>query len=273
MNIVFDSPIVSTDWLLQHINTPNLIVLNASIAKVTDASDVAKQLCIPNSQFFDIKKKFSDVNARFPNTVPSASQFTKEAKALGINKDSAIVVYDDKGMYSSARAWWLFKAFGHQNVVVLDGGLPQWLEEDKPKTTSYVFQDKHGDFESNYNPSYFKFFKDIDGLINEDACLILDARSQDRFEGLVDEPREGLRSGHIPSSKSLSYTRLFDGNLLKSKSEISEIFRNLIDSQEHLVFTCGTGVTACILALCAEYVDHKSISVYDGSWTEYGSLT
>lgn len=273
MNIVFDSPLVSTDWLLEHIDAPNLVILNASIAKVTDASDVTTQQYIPNSQFFDIKKKFSDVNAPFPNTVPSIVQFTTEARNLGINKNTAIVVYDDKGIYSCARAWWLFKAFGHDNVAVLDGGLPQWLTEEKPIAESYALNDVQGNFESSYNTSYFKFFKDMDALIKEDACLILDARSKDRFEGIIEEPREGLRSGHIPSSKSLPYTRLFDGNLLKSKSEISEIFRNLIDSQEHLVFTCGSGITACILALCAEYVNYKNLSVYDGSWTEYGSLT
>jgi thiosulfate/3-mercaptopyruvate sulfurtransferase len=273
MTIVFDSPLVSTDWLLKHIDAPNLMILNASIAKVTDASDVAVQQYIPNSQCFDIKHKFSAVEARFPNTVPSAEQFTREAQKLGINKDTAIVVYDDKGIYSCARAWWLLKAFGHDNVAVLDGGLPQWLAEEKPTTNSYVSKVEDGNFESHYNTSYFKFFDNMETLIQDHTCLILDARSTDRFDGSKEEPRAGLRSGHIPSSKNLPYTNLFNGNLLKSQSEISEIFRNLIDSQEHLVFTCGSGVTACILALCAEYTNHKNLSVYDGSWTEYGSLT
>lgn len=272
MQITFNSPLVSTTWLLEHIDASNLVILNASMQKVTDHTDTATHSYIPNSQFFDIKREFSAIDAPFPNTVPRTDQFIAASRKLGINKDTAIVVYDDKGIYSCARAWWLFKAFGHDKVAVLDGGLPQWIAEEKPTTKKYINREL-GDFNAALNPQYFKFFDDMSAVINDTNCLILDARTSDRFNGEKEEPRAGLRSGHIPNSKNLPYAHLFTHNLLKSPSEIREIFRKLIDKETALVFSCGSGITACILALCANYIGLKNLSVYDGSWTEYGSLT
>ncbi|NQX85948.1 MAG: sulfurtransferase [Flavobacteriaceae bacterium] len=272
MDVVLDTPLVSTNWLMKHINATNLVILNTSM-KAKEVKGETLLQYIPNSQYFDIKYKFSAMEAPFPNTIPSAAQFAIEAQKLGIHKNTAIVVYDDKGIYSCARAYWLFKAFGHDNVAVLDGGLPQWLIENKPVINTYIKTLETGNFESEYNSSYFKHFEDIQSLINIETCLILDARSKARFNGTEKELRIGLRSGNIPNSKSLPYTNLFDGYTLKSRAEINEIFNNLIVEQEQLVFTCGSGITACILALCALHVNYKNLSVYDGSWTEYGSLT
>ena len=267
------SSLVSVEWLHKNLNAPNLIVLDGSMKKVTDSSNELLNIQIPNALFFDIKNKFSDVNAQFPNTVPSEAHFTQEAQNLCINANSFIVVYDDKGIYSSARVWWLFKAFGFKNVAVLDGGLPEWIASDyttEKKTNRLV--DK-GNFKAKYNPKYFKFFKDIQVLKDDSNCLILDARNASRFNGEVEEPRVGLRSGHILNSKSLPYTLLFNGNILKPKAELKQIFDALINEEKKLVFSCGSGVTACVLALAAELSGIDNISVYDGSWTEYGSLT
>lgn len=205
--------------------------------------------------------------------MPSEKQFTREAQNLGINKNSAVVVYDDKGIYSSARAWYLFKAFGFNNVAVLDGGLPEWEQ------ANYILEDKtdfefpHGNFVGTYNPDYFNFFSEIEPISNNPDCLILDARSNKRFEGLVPEPRIGLRSGNIPNSVNLPFASLLNGNCLKSKEELKTIFNTLNVSEKNLVFSCGSGITACILALAAEMAGYNDLSVYDGSWTEYGSLT
>ena len=267
------SPIVSVEWLNQNLEASNLIILDASIKKVTsdDIQQTSKQ--IPSTRYFDIKHRFSNTAAPFPNTVSSQKQFINESRYLGINNASAIVVYDDKGIYSSARAWYLFKAFGFNNIAVLDGGLPDW-EKARFKTEDKTEREfSLGDFIGIYNPDYFKFFNDIISISNNPDCLILDARSSDRFNGLVDEPRKGLRSGHIPNSLSLPFGSLLNGNCLKPKEELKSIFQELNAVNKKLVFSCGSGITACILALAANVLDNDNISVYDGSWTEYGTLT
>ena len=266
-------PIVSVDWLNNNLEASNLIVLDATMKKVTDSSSEQSTIQIPSARFFDIKNTFSNTSNPFPNAVPSEEQFSTEAQKLGINKDSAIVVYDAKGIYSSARVWWLFKAFGHDNIAVLNGGLPEWLKANYKTESKQNKEFELGDFVANYNPEYFKFFDDIQNSIYNKNDLILDARSADRFNGLVEEPREGLRSGHIPNSKSLPYSELFDENKLKSDDELTSIFNTFNSTEKNLIFSCGSGITACILALGADLAGYKNLSIYDGSWTEYGSLT
>jgi thiosulfate/3-mercaptopyruvate sulfurtransferase len=271
--VIIESPLVSSQWLHQNLNASNIVVLDASIPKVTDNNSLEETIQIPHTRFFDIKNKFSDVSAKFPSAVPSVDQFTNEAQKLGINKDSAIVIYDDKGIYSSARAWYLFKAFGCNNVAVLDGGLPGWKKESFQIEDKTSLEIEGGNFEGKYNSEYFKFFDDVKSISNDSKCLILDARSSNRFKGAVPEPREGLRSGTIPNSRNLPFTDLINGNCLKSNEELKAIFNNLAKPDKKLIFSCGSGITACILALAAEMVNYKNLSVYDGSWTEYGSLT
>lgn len=264
-----NSPLVSVEWLKKHCNASNLILLDATINKVIDETSIR----IPNARFFDIKKKFSDTSAPFPSALPSKEQFQQEARLLGINKSSLIVVYDDKGIYSSARAWWLFKTFGFKNVAVLDGGLPEWqrqeLEIENYKNEVYAL----GDFEVRYVPDLMTDFNGINAFSGDSKTLIVDARSEERFKCLVDEPRAGLRRGTIPNSKNIPYTQLLNGYKLKPKAEISEIFNNLVVDKPKIVFSCGSGITACVLALGATLSDYKNLTVYDGSWTEYGSLT
>lgn len=267
--IKHNMPLVSVNWLNANKDAANLIVLDATINKVIN-SDSKRIL---NARFFDIKKKFSDISAPFPSTLPSKEQFQTEAQNLGINNDACIVVYDDKGIYSSARVWWLFKVFGYDNVAVLDGGLPEWelngfsVNNYKPETYS------KGNIEFDFNSELMTNFEGVNQFsINENA-LIVDARSEQRFKCLVDEPREGLRRGTIPNSKNLPFTDLFEGNTLKSISKMSEIFSNLEIENKTLVFSCGSGITACVVALAATLCNYNNLIVYDGSWTEYGSLT
>ena len=264
-----NTSLVSGKWLKTNLEASNLIVLDATINKVINKTSER----IPNARFFDIKKKFSDVNAIFPSTLPSTVQFQTEARALGINQDSLIVVYDDKGIYSSARVWWLFKTFGFDNVAVLDGGLPEW-ESSGFKVEAYTEQVyPKGDFEAIYNSKLMTNFKGVNTYSRESKTLIIDARSDTRFKCLVDEPREGLRRGTIPNSVNMPYTAILNGNIMKSKAELSTIFNTLVEDNTKLVFSCGSGITACILALAATICDYKNLVVYDGSWTEYGTLT
>ena len=271
--VLIDTPLVSVKWLNQNLSASNIILFDASIKKVTGDSLKDKSEQISNTRFFDIKKNFSDVSAPFPNTVPTETQFIEEAQSLGVNNDSAVVVYDDKGIYSSARAWYLFKAFGFNNIAVLDGGLPEWKKvgfqvETKSDRNDFL----KGNFVGKYNCIYFKFFEDIKDISNDVGCQILDARSNERFTRLVPEPRTGLRRGNIRNSMSLPFASLMNGNCLKPKEELMVIFNQFSNSDKKLVFSCGSGITACILALASEIIGLKDISVYDGSWTEYGTL-
>lgn len=269
----FHKPIVSVEWLHSNMHATNLIVLDASIPKAVENKDTTNDFCIPDARFFDIKKKFSDTQAPFPNTFPSEEQFEREAQNLGINADSFIVVYDDKGIYSSPRVWWLFKAFGFNNVAVLDGGLPAWIEAYYPLARKEPYNGAKGNFKAQLQSGFMKFFDDVKELSASKSDCIIDARSERRFKGLEAEPREGLRSGNIPNSKNITYTQLLNGNKLKTVSEIEAIFENIVPENTSITFSCGSGITACILALGAELINYKNISVYDGSWTEWGSLT
>ncbi|MCB0382276.1 MAG: sulfurtransferase, partial [Psychroserpens sp.] len=205
---------------------------------------------------------------------PSEKQFQEEAQRLGVNNDSVIVVYDNKGIYWSPRVWWLFKTFGLKTIAVLDGGLPEWKQQGFETLSGKSHRNWiKGNFSATYDNSKMCFFDDILKLTHANAVQILDARSEARFKGLVPEPRNGLRSGTIPNSKNLPYTNLFKGNCFKSTQELKEIFGTFNIEEKSLIFSCGSGITACILALAAEITGHQKNTVYDGSWTEYGTLT
>lgn len=265
-------PIVSVEWLNTHLNDEHLIVLNATITKVVGNASEIENIQIPNTQFFDIKKEFSNVNAEFPNTIPSEEQFQNATKKLGINTNSKIVVYDDLGIYSSPRAWWLFKAFGFNNVAVLNGGLPEWINKGFNTEAKQENTKPFGNFIASYNPENVVFFNDLETISEDNNYKIIDARSSDRFNCIVPEPRQGLRSGTIPNSLNLPYNQVLNGNTIKSKEELVGVFNGLANKNQHLVFSCGSGITASILALASTIAGYNN-SVYDGSWTEYGSLT
>ncbi len=263
--------IVSVDWLNNHLNHPKVVVLNATIPKVS--SDFKAEIHqIPNARFFDIKKAFSDVSAEFPNTIPSEIQFQTEAQKLGINQDDFIVVYDEIGVYSSPRAWWLFKTFGHNNVAVLDGGFPEWNAHQLSTEIKSEKQYHLGNYTAKYNPNNVVYFESLDAIKKDPNFKIIDARSKDRFMCRVPEPRQGLRSGQIPNSVNLPYQMVLDGHKFQKKEHIVSTFKNLADNNQHLVFSCGSGITASILSLAATISEYNN-SVYDGSWTEYGTLT
>lgn len=266
--------IVSVKWLKENLDTTELVILNTSIPKAGARLDISLgERLIPHTRFFDIKNKFSDVSAPFPSTFPSEEQFTEQAQLLGINNDSIIVVYDDKGIYSSARAWWLFRAFGYRNVAVLDGGLPQWNNYNYNTEIYQAYKGKKGNFIGLENRGLIKFFEDIKVESQNKSHGIIDARNEKRFKCLVDEPRAGLRRGTIPNSINLPFEKLFDGYCLKNVDELKHIFNALIKPTDKMTFSCGSGITACILALGATLAGYNDISIYDGSWTEYGTLT
>jgi thiosulfate/3-mercaptopyruvate sulfurtransferase len=271
MQLQITNPIVSVDWLQEHIHVTNLVVLNGTIPKVAGTS-VEETQQIPNARFFHIKKVFSVLDAPFPNTMISVEAFTEKAQALGINQDSAIVVYDELGIYASPRVWFMFKSMGFDNIAVLDGGLPEWKAKNYETEGKTKYSGVAGDFQGKDKLHLFKNYKGMLSAMENISNTILDARSEARFTGKVPEPRAGLRSGQIPNSQNLPYAKLLNGHTFKSKEALETIFSSFAKEDSPFIFSCGTGITACILALAAEYSGHTDYFVYDGSWTEWGNL-
>ena len=264
--------IVDVDWLYKNLNHSNLIIFDATIEKVTDnQSTKDNQKYIPKSIFFDLKNTFSDQESILPNTVIPFSKFELEAQKLGISNKSCIVVYDNLGIYSSPRVFWLFRLMGFYNIAVLSGGLTAWIENKLPTVSERKQIEVKGDFTANYTPEFFSSVTDVRKAISERAISIIDARGEDRFLGLTNEPRKGLRSGHIPNSSNIPYTKVLNGGKLTSKESLKKIFKSKEVPQKKAIFSCGSGITASILALAYEYIGNRNYSVYDGSWTEWGS--
>ena len=273
-SLQINKPLVSVNWLYQHLDATNLVVLNGTLPKVAlkENQSILVDNQIPNTRFFDIKKEFSIQGAQFPNTALKPVDFQEKARKLGINKDSCIVVYDEYGIYSSARVWWLFKTMGFDNVAVLDGGFPLWKTHEFPVEKKQTHFYSKGNFTANYNQELLINAANVLAAVSDSKKQILDARSSDRFFSLVSEPRAELRSGHIPNSKNLPYTSLLNGTILKSTEDIEKLFTALKVEKKQLIFSCGSGVTACVLALGATLLGCNNVAVYDGSWTEWGSL-
>lgn len=272
MSLKINKSIVSVDWLNNHLNDDNLIILDCTMPKVTAKSSVKKDKeQIKGAIFFDIKKVFSDVNAAFPNTIISPEEFQIKAQNIGVNKNSLIVCYDDLGIYSSPRVWWMFQLMGFKNIAVLDGGLPLWKEKnyivEKPLTRNFL----KGDFTVNYQAKKVKYTKDILASLNNDDVLVVDARSKGRFYSTAPEPRSDVKGGHIPNSVSLPFSEIIENGKYKSEMKLKEIFNQINPDKKDFIFSCGTGITASILALGAEISEIKNHAVYDGSWTEWGS--
>lgn len=266
--------IVEVDWLHEHLENEDLIILDATIPKVTakGTKPIKDTVQIPYTRFFDLKGKFSQKNASFPNTMLSENEFEIQARELGINNNSCIVVYDTHGVYSSPRAWWMFKSMGFENIAVLNGGLPEWISKgyktEKQKEAQYL----KGDFKSIFKQEKFVNNDFVLNSLNHGSRQILDARSLGRFKGINPEPRKNVRSGHIPNSKSLPYSSVLSTNKLKSIEELKLLYEEVNEDEKQMIFSCGTGITACVLALGAAIAGYKDFVVYDGSWTEWGSI-
>ena len=260
------SPLVTTEWLARHIDDENVIILDASV------QISAKQLHIPSSRRFDFKNVFCDISSDLPGMMPISDKFNHEAKKLGINNNSLIVAYDNEGIFSAPRAWWMFNAMGHKNVYVLDGGLHKWINEKRPVTTAVTKNFQAGDFNGHLDASYIKTAEEILKIHLNDNVQIIDARPAGRFNGIEPEPREGLRSGHIPQSINIPFTSLLkDGEFLQT-SELKTIFSNAkINPNKQQIFSCGSGITACVVLLASRMASYDSMCIYDGSWTEWGA--
>ncbi|AIY15097.1 sulfurtransferase [Cellulophaga baltica] len=263
--------LVTVAWLKDHLNDPNLIILHASISSpVSEALSENMNISIEGARYFDLKNNFSEKESLYPTMVPSPEQFQKECEKLGIDQDSILVVYDALGIYWSPRVWWLFRAMGHLNIAVLDGGLPEWIHHNLPLEKNRKETYVKGNFTASFNSEAVVSFSAVFENTTSEMAILIDARSQGRFNGTAAEPRKGLRSGSIPKSINIPYTEVLRGSKFKSKGALAVVFNRLNNESKPVIFSCGSGVTACILLFASELVGiQNKKSVYDGSWTEW----
>ena len=265
------SPLVSVDWLKSHLNDNDVVVLDASMAfKIPVAPEKDTVNVIAGARRFDYDEQFCDPDSPLPHMMPSEERFTRLAQDLGLNHHDTIVVYDNSGTFASPRAWWMLRAMGHQHVYVLDGGLTEWKQHNGVLTQTYTPAPRRGDFQAKLDTHAFVDAQTVFDRIGDTHTQLIDARGRERFSGSVKEPREGLRSGHIPSAQCLPFTELMDNHRLKSRAELMPIIDTLLTRDKHTIFSCGSGVTACIVLLAAYLCGYTNTSVYDGSWTEWG---
>ena len=262
--------LISTDQALQLINEENAIVLDATIDKVGQKMDNSHLELLPNSRFFDIEGAFSDHSSKLPHTMVTPEQFSKEARKLGINQDSTVIVYDRWGVYSSPRAWWMFRYMGLEKVYVLNGGEPAWKAAGLPLVSSYAEAEAPGNFEAKPNYEWYISKEELAERLDDNDISVIDARSSERFHGTAAEPREGLRAGHIPGSKNLPFDQVLDGITYKDDLEMQRLYAGKIEAGKQNIFTCGSGISAAIIALGAYQLGNDYITVYDGSWSEWG---
>ncbi|CAD6366995.1 sulfurtransferase [Shewanella putrefaciens] len=276
-------PLVSTQWLEAHLTDPYLVLLDASMEIVIGKEPLIydEPICIPRSRRFDVENKFCDKTSTQIHALPTFAQFIQGIAQLGIEPDSVVVIYDNQGIYSSPRAWWTFKVMGFNRVYVLDGGLPQWIEEDR--ITSSRYQAEGVDYGPTdvdtladvlqYHPERVMDAEAVLKRIEDPDTAIIDARGAPRFLGQVSEPRPGVRSGHIPRSVNLPFAQVLDGNKIKTVSELQSIYQGLAADKSARIFSCGSGITACILILASVAAGHTKPILYDGSWADWGSRT
>lgn len=269
-------PLVSVDWLAAALaaGTPALVLLDASWHLPTASRDGEAEWVrerIGNAGFFDFDKRLCDRDSPLPHMMPDAELFTTEMRRLGVCQDSLVVVYDSVGIFSSPRAWWMLQAMGHTQCAVLDGGLPAWKQAGHAlNTDSPTLPAQAGDFVARYRPSLISDWREVLLATSAADACILDARSADRFHGRAPEPRPGLRGGHMPGAHSLPFDHLIRDGHMKPMAELESLLAHHAAPQTRLIASCGSGVTSCVIAFAAHLTGRRNVSVYDGSWAEWG---
>lgn len=269
-----DDPLVSTDWLADRLDDPNVRLIDASF-KMPGVLPLPKDdylaSHIPGAVFFDVDA-VSDHSSPLPHMFPDAGQFGRDVGALGVGNDNMVVIYDAGGWVAAPRVWWMFLSFGHPNVRVVNGGLKKWVAEGR-KVESGQVAPRPATFQARFDPSYTRNIQQMAANLSSHAEQVIDARANERYQGKVAEPRPGLRAGHIPGSISVPYNRLFEASTgaMKSLDELRATFLGAgVNLDAPIVTSCGSGVSALVLTLALYRLGVRGSALYDGSWSEWG---
>jgi len=264
--------LVSTDWLAERLGAPDIKLADATWflpPMGRDARQEYTKVHIPGAVYFDIDD-IADSDNPLPHMMPDAATFASRVRQLGLGDDARIILYDNNRYSASARAWWMFRAFGHADVAVLDGGLGKWRAEGRPVDDAVV-SPRETEFTARRNPLLIRDLEQMRANLASQPELVIDARAAGRFAGTEPEPRAGLRSGHIPGSVCVPYLELIEADgTLAPQDVLRRRFAAAGIDQRPIATTCGSGVTACTLALALYDIGVTEVAVYDGSWTEWG---
>lgn len=268
-------PLVTTAWLAGRLGAADVAVIDASWFLPPSDRNARQEFLhghIPGAVFFDIEA-ISDQTTSLPHMLSAPEQFQSAVRALGVSQSSKVVVYDSQGLFSAPRAWWNFRVMGHRESYVLDGGLPKWLAEGRPVEAGEPSPNK-GDFIASLAPDLVRNLATMRAAIARGDEQIVDARSAARFDGSAPEPRPGLRSGHMPGARNLPWAEVVGGDgRLQPPDKLRQAFETAgVDLERPIVTSCGSGVSAAVLALALARIGRDDVAIYDGSWAEWGSL-
>ncbi|MDW2743643.1 3-mercaptopyruvate sulfurtransferase [Atlantibacter subterraneus] len=265
---------VAGDWLAEHLSDPEIQILDARMAPPgQEQRDVAGEYRadhLPGALFFDIEA-LSDRTSPLPHMMPRPEAFAVAMRELGVSRDKHLVVYDEGDLFSAPRAWWMLRSFGVENVSILAGGLDRWQQEGRPVESGDVAHEE-GEFEAKLNPEAVKRLTDVLLASHEGSAQIIDARPAARFHGEADEPRPGLKRGHIPGALNVPWGEVVHNGELKDPATLHDIFfQRGVDFERPIIASCGSGVTAAVLVLALATLDVNGVALYDGAWSEWGA--
>ncbi|ALR77676.1 3-mercaptopyruvate sulfurtransferase [[Enterobacter] lignolyticus] len=266
---------VAADWLAEHIDDPEVQIIDARMAPagqehLRDMAAEYRDGHLPDAVFFDIEA-LSDHTSPLPHMMPRPEAFAVAMRELGVNHDRHLVVYDEGNLFSAPRAWWMLRTFGVENVSILAGGLAGWKRDELPLQQGNVAL-AEGDFEVKFNADAVRRLTDVLVASHENSAQLVDARPAARFNAEADEPRPGLRRGHIPGARNVPWSDLVINGELKTTDELEDIFRRQgVALNKPIIVSCGSGVTASVVALALATLEAEDVTLYDGSWSEWGA--